>query len=244
LPVPDRSVPTVSVPRRTTTDEGDPGDRIEVDWQLSAPAPSPGRFAIVARSSFRSSGGSVSLVRVPAGVSSGTVQIDYDSDTTDDLPLTRLGLEVVPLRDLAVGSNVGRLIVRDDDPNVRARVTRRDASVKRGGRMTWVVRLNKPVDYKFDIFAGGPRTRPESEMMRVGDARRRWVDDHVGGRPKALLGPRVFELLRFRPGDHVERVSVPTRVNSLVHEHPRTLTLRFEGRGLDGGTERSTIRLR
>ncbi len=244
LPVPDRSVPTVSVPRRTSTDEGDPGDRIEVDWQLSAPAPSPGRFAIVARSSFRASGGSVSLVRVPAGVSSGTVQIDYDSDTTDDLPTTRLGLEVVPLRDLAVGSDVGRLIVRDDDPNVRARVTRRDPSVNRGGRMTWVVRLNKAVDYKFEIFAGGPRTRPESEMMRVGDARRRWVDDHVGGRPKALLGPRVFELLRFRPGDHVERVSVPTRVNSLVHEHPRTLTLRFEGRGLDGGAERSTIRLR
>jgi hypothetical protein len=244
LPVPDRSVPTVSVPRRTTTDEGGPGDPIEVDWRLSAPAPSPGRFAIVARSSFRAGGGSVSLVRVPAGVSSGTVEIDADSDTTDDLPLTRLGLEVVPLRDLAVGSAVGRLIVRDDDPNVRARVTRRDPSVNRGGRMTWVVRLNMAVDYRFFIFASGPRTRPESEMLRVGDALRRWVDDHVGGRPKALLGPRMFELLRFRPGDRVARVSVPTRVNSLVHEHPRTLTLVFEGRGLDGGSERSVIRLR
>jgi hypothetical protein len=125
------------------------------------------------------------------------------------------------------GDYEGRLRVLDDDPAPTIELVAPRDRLAEGDEAVWKVRLSTPVDYFLEIrarFVEGGRTLPK---LRVGDLRRRWVEQHLGDVPDHRPLHEVDQLLWtfVEPGRLRAEFRIPVRRDG-VDEGAEVVTLR------------------
>ena len=244
LPVPDERAPEVSLGPRVVVTEGDSDGSVEMTYALDAPSPRPVRFTVAVADDEDDL--DAVRVRVPAGVTDGTVEVQYEGDRVDDPDRRTIWLGAYAERGVVVDDGTSTVVVVDDDPDARmsARVAR--SPVRAGQPMVWVLRLDRPTDYTVFWYAQGVvsnTTRPPD--LRVSDVPADWARRHLGRNadPRAPVASEYYPYGSLRAGDRVARIVVPTRKHP-ARPGPRVLTLRLFSPLLPGDEVVRSIRRR
>lgn len=167
-------------------------------------------------------------VRLPAGTTSGAVQVRYDADRRDDLYRNPIVVNVFGDTGVMPARFTPVLTVLDDDPAPRVTVRAVRASVVEGALARWVVERSEPADYYTGIRArvvddGGPH------QLSVDDLPAGWLRRHVGvvppaGTPLHEVALRFFGLIE--PGGTADRFAIPVRRDG-VEEGTETVSMRI-----------------
>ena len=228
-PVPDKRLPQV-VFRDVRVPEGDVDGPttaslpFEVVGDLAAPA----RFTFLAFDSRVYGAPQAAAVRLPAGATSGSVQVRYDADRRDDLYRNPIVLNVFGDTGVMPVRFTPTLTVLDDDPAPRVTVRAARPTVLEGARARWVVERSEPSDVYTGIRARVvDNGRPD--QLSVDDVRSGWLRRHVAvvppaGTPLHEVDLRFFGLIG--PGETTDRFAFPVRRDG-VAEGAETVGLRI-----------------
>lgn len=238
--VPDRRLPVVSF-GKAVVQEGDAS-------AASARVPFTITGDLTERASLRV--GAVSYdtrerrttlsVDLAPGQTSGAVVVDYQGNRIDDLR-RRLHLLVGYARfGVMTDDYVGRLVVRDDDPTPRLRVTA-PRMVREGQRLTVSVRLSDRVGYR--AFGWIRAVRTSGRQLSVGDVPRAWlVKREVPRRTPAstsLAQARLVDGLWIKDGSRTATFSMPIRADRVREGRERVA---LQVRVFLGGKTRTVTR--
>ena len=229
VPVPEKRLPLVLF-RDVRVPEGDAdgtttaGLPFEVVGDLTTRA----RFTFLVFDSRHYGAPQSAAVRLPAGTTSGAVQVRYDADRRDDLYRNPIVVDVFGATGVMPARFTPVLTVLDDDPAPRVTVRAVRASVVEGALARWVVERSEPADYYTGIRArvvddGSPH------QLSVDDLPAGWLRRHVGvvppaGTPLHEVALRFFGLIE--PGETADRFAIPVRRDG-IEEGAETVSLRI-----------------
>jgi hypothetical protein len=244
-PVPDRSLPVVSVGRVVRVEGGPHSSGLALlPFRVTGTVQHRAQFAIAADQSTWSETKrpQFATVTVVPGQRTGTIAIRYEADRVDDVPSQIQLVHTVPVHGLVTSGFVGIVDVRDDDaaPRVILRPARRTAHY--GDDLVFRLHLSAPVDYYVVNVVRAlcvDRYRP----LRTSDVPRRWLRAQVGSAPHDVPLCRVWRqgFLELPPGSTRSKIVVPTLRHPL-HNRAKALTVRFSAHYLTSPL-RATIRV-
>jgi hypothetical protein len=226
LPTPQaKRIATVSLGRAQVQEGDGPADTIaRIPYTVTGPVPSAAEVVVIPvdTSTFTP----MRPIRVRIRGSAGAIRIPVDADTRHDRPRAIVAA-AFPWAGIMTGDYEGRLRVLDDDPAPTIELVAPRDRLAEGDEAVWKVRLSTPVDYFLEIrarFVEGGRTLPK---LRVGDLRRRWVEQHLGDVPDHRPLHEVDQLLWtfVEPGRLRAEFRIPVRRDG-VDEGAEVVTLR------------------
>jgi hypothetical protein len=244
-PVPDARAGRLRL-GNLTIDEGDTEGTVvaHVPFRIDGNVSQPTTFH-VAPAGFFGGRSPIAVVHVPAGTHTGTIDVPYQSNRLDDLPLIRYDLAAYGLSGAMPTDYIGRLKILDDDPTPSVTVTPRRGTIREGWVARFDVRLSKPLNYYDAVIAqivAGPERTPG---LRANDVSRAWLKDHLGedidpgSRRLDRLPLRLG--LDLRPGQTHVAFSIPLR-HDVVRERLEHLSLRA-ALSASGHGGRATVRV-
>jgi hypothetical protein len=241
--VPDRDLPTLRLGQVTTPEGDGPADGVGLlPFTLTGDVSQPSSFGVsIDRTSypgFREP--AVVRVDVPAGVTSGTVEVPHEADTLDERAVKDQEVVASPLRGLAAADNRGSAEVSDDDADVTVRVTALHSPVVAGGRIGFRIRLSARYD---DFYVGRIQAvlAPGVAQIRtidVPDAWKRWRIPHPDvSRPlSSAIANSVQRMVFIDEGARSVDLTIPTLPRPL--STTRSMSIRVDG------SPTATVRLR
>jgi hypothetical protein len=143
-------------------------------------------------------------------------------------PDTRNPVAVQAISNAVVGSAVGGLLVRNDDPAPQLSVTPVADSVKEGGELKWKVTLSEAADATIAVI-GSPASVSGPELSTT-DVDAEWLlrssgEEPLPSRPLSSTGLRVYAVVLA--GQTSVEFSVPTVVDAEA-EGEESVRLKFE----------------
>ncbi|WP_126688205.1 hypothetical protein [Nocardioides ferulae] len=175
--------------------------------------------------------GELRQVTIPAGQTEGTIEVEYDADTRDDVRRRPISMTLFGVHDAMPGRSKPVLTILDDDPDPKATVRAARTRIVEGQRATWRLRLSAPVDY---YVSSNAKLVASSSPLTVGDLPRRWVKKYLYEVPPP--GTPLHKAGLWLPMDVQGTrgsVSIPVRADG-VKEGPETVSLRIRVRGPNG----------
>ena len=234
-PVPDRSLPVVSIGRVVRAEGGPHSSGVALlPFRITGTVQHRAQFAVAADQSTWSETKrpEFATITVVPGQSTGTIAIRYEADRVDDVPSQIQLVHAVPLHGLVTSGFVGIVDVRDDDaaPRVTLRPARRTAHY--GDDLVFRLHLSAPVDYYVVNVVRAVRV-DRYRPLRTSDVPRRWLRSQVGSAPGDVPLCRVWRdgFLELPPGSTRSRIVVPTLRHPL-RNRAKALTVRFSARYL------------
>ena len=162
-------------------------------------------------------------VDVAPGATSGVIPVQYDADRLDDDKLP-FSVQVWPTKGLATDDYLGRLVVVDDDPDAKLKVSA-PKKVREGQPIKITVRLTKPSD---DWFAQMELTRPPGRSLTGADVPLSWLKKLVPEpNPKLPLWQQgIFVFRDVKEGRFTATFVIPTRADGR-REGPENVSFRI-----------------
>ncbi len=231
-PVPSGRLPVLDV-GRLTIDEGDPtatGPRASavrtarVPFTITGAVTRPARFVVqtVGQEAGRPQRFTVD---VAPGQTSGSIPVRYGVDRLADYPLATT-VTAWPVRGLVTDDYLGSLVVRDDDPSPRLRITV-PRQVREGEPVVVTVRnVGGRADYDLSAYLEAKRG-PGTDLTGADVPPaflRGYGEDVDPALPLWKIDVSVYDAIR--PGDQQLTLEVPTRRDG-VREGTETLTIRI-----------------
>ncbi|WP_432479170.1 hypothetical protein [Nocardioides sp. GXQ0305] len=226
--VPERRLPVVSL-GSVTVDEG---DRRGVSVaRLPFTVANPGTRAaqltvgVLDWESWRSR--ERLRVDLAPGQTEGSIRYEYTGNTVDDGDRRVTSFSAFPVRGAMTDRYDGRLVLRDDDPAPRVRVTT-PRRVREGRAVTARISLSDATGYDLYAVAQVVRGQGPGRRLAVGDVPGRWLERHYAEasdprRPLHRAGAYLVE--RVRAGHRSATLSIPTRADT-AREGTERVTLR------------------
>jgi len=241
-PVPDRDLPALRVGEVTALEGDGPADGIAlVPWELAGDVSQPSAFGVsVDRSSFDGfQDPTLARIDVPAGVTSGTIEVPYEADELDELPFKAQFVIASPLEGMAAADNRGRARIEDDDDAPLMRLTALRSPVDTGTRIGFRLRLSEPRD-DFTIGLIRAVVEPGVPQIRTTDVPEQWrrfrIPHPNRRRPLSLALSRSFISFFIESGSLRNDVVIPTIDRPL--RVTRSMTIAVDG------ANQATVRLR
>lgn len=236
--VPATRLPLLSMGDAAVQEAAGRGRRtVEVPYEISAPLAQPASFALV---QLGLDGEATSrTVQLPAGSSSGTLEVPYDADRvyTGNRYAELYAFQV---SGVGVRDGIGSATVTDDDARPKVRVRAPD-SVREGQRIRITVELSQAAG--IDVAAQPSFLRPElGPRAGVADLPRRWLRRYTfADTRRSPLWDRYVQAVGIIPsGERRVTITIPTRADGRAEGRER-IRLAIEVEGLGFRTTRTVV---
>jgi hypothetical protein len=232
LPAPPvDSLPTISVGNVTQKEGDGPGQAtLKIPYTVAGGAlASDATVRMVPSDGLFETSGKPKLMVIPAGATSGTIDVAYRPNSIDDYRRIRRGVAIFPVAGIATNHYLGGATVLDDDPAPKMTIKPQRKRIREGATARWIVTLSAPTGYFFAALAKPVRGPGKGKRLTVGDVPAKFRKEWLPGDTPLSRPLYKSDLLLFgglREGRTRFVVSLPTRI-SKKDQGPRSITLRF-----------------
>jgi hypothetical protein len=235
-PVPDRSLPTVTVGRLTLVEGDQSPVAAALPLHISGRVTTPAVLGIAAeRTTFGEWTTTLVTVRLEPGQTTATALIPFEADELDDLPRQVQLVFAAPRVGVVTSGFTGLVRVRDDDPTPAVSVTASPARATYGQSLQFRLTLSEPVDY-YVVNRVRAVPSPAGPSLRTSDVTAAWLRAQLGEAPDDVPLWRVWHwgFMDLPPGALVGTVTIPTRAHP-VHRSTKWLTVEVNAQHLVRG---------
>jgi hypothetical protein len=236
LPIlPDRDVSWISVGSIKQVEGDAPGTAtIPVPYTIGgAPLSEDATVRVVTVDAFGGTSGKPEELTIPAGTTSGSIDLEYEPNTIDDPGKRPFFVAVYPVHGVETNRYIGGATILDDDPAPLVTIRPVVRRVTEGDRLQWEVTLSAPTSRYVGIVARPVRAGVPGKQLTVGDLPKWYRERHLSSATPLDTPLSKSELLIFdsvRPGRTSAIVTIPTLADRR-DEGVRKVTLRFRTRG-------------
>lgn len=244
---PNRDTPWLSI-GTVEQPEGDAGgtQTVPVPYTIGGgPLDEDAIVNVVTVDEWGGTSGRPSPMLIPAGTTSGTIDIEYESDVIDGPNRRNYFVAVYPVTGVATNRYIGGATIIDDDPAPTLTVKPIARSVAEGSRLRYAVRLSAPTMKFVSVFGVPVRNPGSAAPVTAGDVTRLFLRRHLSEIPDRSTPLWKTDLRVYgyvEPGKLGTVLSVPTATDDR-REGRRALTLRFRAGKLVFDRDTATVGL-
>ncbi|MGW6447027.1 alpha/beta hydrolase family protein [Lentzea sp. NPDC055074] len=215
----------------TTVDEGDSGTQTRTIVVTAG-----GNGTRVIRLFYNEPGNvsATKLVTLKQGESRAEVPVTFTGNTKWGGDV-RHPVSVQAISNAVVGSAMGGLLVRDDDPAPKLTVTPVAGSVTEGGTLKWKLTLSETADSAVSVF-GAPVAPASGTELSTTDVDADWLRQNSGEEPlpsRPLSSTQLMFFVFVPAGQTSAEFEVPTATDTEA-EGEEQVRLKFEGNSPTG----------